>query len=138
MHALADRIRMFDVAWRMRVCALVTVALVMAITGVAGCAGDDADSGVPGATFTVHAKDNNKFDKTRYTAKAGNMSIGYKNDGQLLHTLLIDGHPEFKLAVARNQPTTSGAVSLAPGTYTLFCDIPGHREEGMIAQLSVQ
>ena len=111
--------------------------MAIAVIGVAGCSGGGSTE-VPGATFTVHAKDTNKFDKATYTTKAGNVTVGYKNDGQLVHTLLIQGHPEFKLTVARNQPTASGPATLSPGTYTMFCDIPGHREEGMVAQLSVQ
>lgn len=116
----------------------IAFALVAVVSGVAGCSSDGSSSGVPGATFTVHAKDNNKFDKAQYRATTGPLTIGYKNDGQLLHTLLIEGHPEFKLAVGKNQPSTSGAVTLAPGTYTLFCDVPGHRQDGMVAELSVQ
>ena len=138
MDALWTRRHESGTPRRLRTNALVAFALLIAVTGVASCSSDGSSSGVPGATFTVHAKDNNKFDKSQYTAKAGNLTIGYKNDGQLLHTLLIEGHPEFKLSVARNQPSTSGAIALPPGTYTMFCDIPGHREEGMVAQLSVQ
>jgi len=117
---------------------LVVLVLLVGVGGAAGCGSDGSGSGVPGATFTVHAKDNNKFDKAQYTAKAGDMTIGYTNDGQLLHTLLIEGRPDFKLAVGRNQPTSSASITLAPGTYTLFCDVPGHREDGMVAKLSVQ
>jgi plastocyanin len=111
---------------------------VLAVVLVAACGGDGADTEIAGATFTVHAKDNNKFDKSSYTAKAGPMTIGYQEDGQLVHTLLIEGQPDFKLAVARNVTTASGTVTLTPGTYTLFCDVPGHREDGMVATLKVE
>jgi plastocyanin len=86
----------------------------------------------------VHAKDTDKFDRTQYTATAGSMTIGYVDDGQLVHTLLIEGQSGFRLSVASNQRSTSGTVTLAPGAYTIFCDVPGHREEGMVAQLTVR
>jgi plastocyanin len=120
----------------MRTLSLRTAAAVVAVTLLAACGGSSS-SDVQGATFTVHAKDTLKFDKSSYTATAGDLNIGYANDGSLAHTLLIDGQQGFKLQVDKSTKSTSGKVNLPPGTYTLYCDIAGHRESGMQAKLTV-
>src|SRR5215831_10673467 len=86
---------------------------------LAGCGGGSSTSAsLPGADVTVHAKDTLRFDKSEYTAKAGTIKIGYVNDGNLSHTLLIDGHPEFnKLEVSSSQKNQIGTVQLPAGTY---------------------
>ena len=40
----------------------------------------------------------------------------------------------FKLSVGDE---ATGTVELTPGTYTLFCDLPGHESAGMKATLTV-
>jgi len=56
-----------------------------------------------------------------------------------VHTLLIDGHPEFqKLQVNHKGESQIGDTQLAPGTYEIYCDIPGHRQAGMQANLVVK
>lgn len=61
------------------------------------------------------------------------------NRGQQVHNLVVDG-PEVDNVTTRNlQPGQSAdlSVQLATGTYTLYCSIPGHRQLGMEARLSV-
>ena len=87
--------------------------------------------------MTVHAQDSLKFDKSDYTAKAGDLTIGYVDDGSLTHTLSIKGKDGFKLQVTSRGDSKSGKVNLSAGSYTLFCDIPGHESAGMKATLNV-
>lgn len=114
------------------------VAVALVAMPVAACSSGGSTGGaVAGADVTVHAKDTLKFDKSEYQAKAGTVKIGYKDDGSLTHTLLIDGQSGFKLQVAGRGQTQTGDVNLAAGTYTIYCDIPGHRGAGMEAKLVV-
>ncbi|MGE3326653.1 MAG: plastocyanin/azurin family copper-binding protein, partial [Acidimicrobiia bacterium] len=69
-------------------------------------------------------------------ATAGEVSFEYVGKGSLVHTLLIEKVSGFKLQVSSGKKAT-GKVALAPGTYTLYCDIPGHRAAGMEATLTV-
>ncbi len=116
-----------------------TVALLGAL---AGCGGGDSatpsssSSAGAGRDLTVLAETTLRFDKPAYTALAGDISITYKNDGSLPHTLLIENHPEFaKLSIGS---TAKGSVTLPAGSYTIYCDIAGHRAAGMQATLTVK
>jgi plastocyanin len=89
----------------------------------------------PHASLTVHAEDALKFDKTAYTVAAGPVDVTYVNDGSLTHTLKLDhGGGSFKLGIGTR---STGTVTLQKGTYTLFCDLPGHEAAGMKATLTV-
>ena len=90
-----------------------------------------------GADVTVHAQDSLRFDKSTYNAKAGDVTIGYVDDGSLTHTLLIKDNTGFKLQVTGRGDSKSGKVTLTPGSYTVFCDVPGHESAGMRATINV-
>ena len=90
-----------------------------------------------GADLTVHAQDSLKFDKSDYTAKAGDLTIGYIDDGSLTHSLLIEGKDGFKLQVTGRGNSQSGKVNLPAGSYTIYCDVPGHKAAGMKATLNI-
>jgi len=103
----------------------------------AACGGGSSTGGgsADGADVTVHAQDSLKFDKTDYSAKTGDVKIAYVGDGSLTHTLLIKDKSGFKLQVSHD--TKTATVNLTPGSYTLYCDIPGHESAGMKATLTV-
>lgn len=89
------------------------------------------------STLTVSALPSLKFDANQYTVKAGVVQMNYVSKGGS-HTLDIDDpkYATFNLA-APGGPTT-GKVLLKPGTYTIFCNIPGHRAAGMQATVIAQ
>ena len=84
----------------------------------------------PGGKYSVDAKE--------YTAKAGTVNVALVDDGKETHNLLVTSisKSKFKLSVTPGT-TKAGAVTLAAGTYTLYCDIAGHRDGGMEAKLIV-
>jgi plastocyanin len=59
-----------------------------------------------------------------------------RNDGATYHDLKIEGVDGFGL-VAHPGDEDEGTVHLEPGRYLLYCSIPGHREAGMVAELTV-
>ena len=59
-------------------------------------------------------------------------------DGFQAHNLLIEGYEEDLVLEVENGETATGSISLEPGRYILYCDIAGHREAGMEAQLLVE
>ena len=99
---------------------------------------EDADS-----TVTVLAEDIS-FPEDVYEATGPRVGFVYENVGQILHTLVIEDPdddskiiPGFELVVNSNGDVDQGIVELEPGSYTLFCDVPGHRAAGMVATLEV-
>jgi plastocyanin len=124
----------------MRILTRTAAAAALIAFLLAACGGGSSTpSSLSGADVTVHAKDTLKFDKSEYTAKAGTVKIGYVNDGNIPHTLQIDGQPNFqKLTLNSHGQSQIGSVDLPPGTYQIYCDIPGHRSAGMQANLVIQ
>jgi plastocyanin len=128
---------------RSRTRASLAGALVVGGLLLAGCGGDDGDGGSSeggeAADVVVRGNDELKFDKDSYTARAGSNVIELVNDGTQPHTLLFDEDSvDFdKLEVTSDGDTDSGTAELSPGTYTIYCDVPGHRGNGMEATLVV-
>src|SRR3546814_8789429 len=79
-----------------------------------------------------------KFAESGLEAAAGEVEFTYTNDGVIGHTLLIDGVDDFKLEVEANGDVDEGTVTLDAGSYTVYCDIAGHREAGMETTLEVR
>lgn len=88
------------------------------------------------ATVEVDALPTLKFQATEFTTKAGINEINYVDKGGT-HTLLFEEteFAGFKLEVP---PDDSAKIDLPVGTYTIFCDIPGHRAAGMEATVTVE
>ena len=77
-----------------------------------------------------------KFDAKQYTAPAGVVTVNYT--GASSHTLAIDS-PKFDgfLLTTSAGGKKSGRVLLAPGSYTIYCTVLGHRARGMEATITV-
>jgi len=104
-----------------------------------GATTNPAPVAAPDAATTTLAVEAHEFSlspKDLRTAP-GSVAITYTNAGAIQHTLLIDGVSGFKLDVPSAGDVDTGTAKLEPGTYTLYCDIPGHRSAGMEAQLTV-
>lgn len=108
---------------------------------LAACGGGDSTNSGGGvdaanADLKVHALDSLKFDKPEYTVHGGDVTVALINDGSLQHDLLIEGKGGFKL-LTNGSETKANSVNLPPATYTIYCDIPTHREAGMQSTLIV-
>lgn len=80
------------------------------------------------------------FQPDGLTAQAGNVTVTYDNPSQVPHSIAVataNGN-----VLGEVQPFTDGSQSvqltnLAPGEYTFYCTVPGHREAGMEGTLTV-
>ena len=116
------------------------------------CGGDDGDgaaldgaSSESGATATtglrVEAHDID-FDSDAYRVAAGQVDVEYVQEGQLPHSLVVEasdggGVDDFRLEVG-DADADSGTVDLPAGDYVIWCDIPGHRDAGMEADVRAE
>jgi uncharacterized cupredoxin-like copper-binding protein len=87
----------------------------------------------------------------RTSFKAGKVTFLAKNDGATTHMLMVErtplkmdspGNPTESAALADTgtlQPGQSKAitVTLKPGTYVLFCNVPGHYAAGQHITITV-
>lgn len=118
----------------------ILAGISLALLAITGCGEGEptatGDSLDPGGLVVV-AEDID-FDRDRYEATAGAVEIGYRNDGSIVHTLVIEDVGDLDLEVESRGDVDSGRVTLDPGEYVLFCDVPGHRQSGMEATLTVR
>ncbi|HET9769512.1 MAG TPA: plastocyanin/azurin family copper-binding protein [Acidimicrobiia bacterium] len=86
--------------------------------------------------LTVHAFDIGWKEK-ELKIGPGKVRIEVVNEGSGPHTFLFDGLTGPKLSVASGGAKDVGEYDVTPGSYTYYCDIPGHRQAGMEGTLVV-
>jgi plastocyanin len=89
-----------------------------------------------GATLTVTAGDL-FFEPAALDAAPGTVTIELVNQGSAQHTFVIEEAGDTTVADAAAGETATGSIDLEAGTYTIYCDVPGHREGGMEGTLTV-
>jgi uncharacterized cupredoxin-like copper-binding protein len=119
------------------------IVVVLAVAGLAivGCGEDDepettGPTPAPQADLTVEAHDID-FDRDEYRLAPGEQRIAYVQEGETRHTLLVEDIDGFELEVDGSSSDV-GTVDLEAGRYTFYCDVPGHRDAGMEADLVVE
>jgi plastocyanin len=101
-----------------------------------------SNGGGSASTLEFEADPNGElaYTSTSETAKAGEVTIDFKNPQALTHDVAIEDANGKEVAatelVADGSDTTT--ANLKPGTYTYFCTVPGHREAGMEGTLTVK
>lgn len=73
--------------------------------------------------------------------RGGKYTFVVKNAGKIQHDLAITGGSVAGTSkTPLLNPGQSGklTVSLQTGNYTLYCTVPGHKEAGMVAKLSIR
>ena len=108
--------------------------------GIASGGGGEKASGGSASTLKFEADPNGQlaYTPTSATAKAGEVTIDFKNPQSLTHDVAIENANGEEVGatelIADGSDTTT--VDLTPGTY--FCTVPGHREAGMEGTLTVK
>ena len=81
------------------------------------------------------------YEPKQITVPPGPVEFDVTNTGSIDHTFLIDDPAKKlvgKIAVISPGKTEKLKVTLRAGAHTIYCDLAGHREAGMVASLKVQ
>jgi uncharacterized cupredoxin-like copper-binding protein len=118
-----------------------TLLLFAALAGglllLAACNGDDA------ADATTHIEvtgtDGMRFVPDSYTVPAGEIiTVELTAEAGVDHDFVIEELGDLEVVHADRGETATGTFSVdEPGTYTVYCAVPGHRTAGMVATLTV-
>jgi len=95
----------------------------------------------PGGTLKLAASPTDiAYDTTSLESKPGKVTIDFNNPAPLEHDVAIEDEGGKQIADSEliAQGETSVSTELAPGTYTFYCTVPGHREAGMEGTLTVK
>lgn len=111
-------------------------ALLVALAGALGLAGCGGFSSQPGGvtgsasarTITIQTDPAGvaRYVQTRALAHAGLVHITLSNPSPIAHSLHLTGHGVDADTAIITQASATLTVRLRPGTYTYFCDVPGH------------
>ncbi|HEY4689135.1 MAG TPA: cupredoxin domain-containing protein [Anaerolineae bacterium] len=121
-----------------RASAILLVALVVTLA-LSGCNGGSA--GTPASkAFSVEATEF-AFSPNAFTAKVGDeITFNITNKGTIEHNFVLfdpSGKEIGRAAIAIGQSTSVKIKPAAAGEYLIECDIPGHKDAGMTAKLTV-
>ncbi len=79
-----------------------------------------------------------KITLPKSTLAAGSYSFEVKNDGKIEHDLVVKGNGvNAKTPTIEPGKSATLKVDLKPGTYDVYCSIPGHTQAGMDLKLTV-
>jgi mono/diheme cytochrome c family protein len=78
------------------------------------------------------------FVTKKATGTAGPVTLKMKNTSGAPHDLSIEGNGVNAKTPVTQNGTVQTKTTLATGTYTFFCSVPGHREAGMQGKLVVK
>jgi plastocyanin len=68
-------------------------------------------------------------------ATAGKLTVEMPNKSGVQHNIAIQGKGAGKIVT---NGVSSFSATFAKGTYTFFCEVPGHKEAGMVGKLVVK
>jgi len=95
-----------------------------------------------GPALTVRVRESEfKIAAPATVAKAGKVTFVVQNAGKIQHDLALQGtgvSASTKTPLISPGKSAKLTVTLAAGTYTLYCTVPGHRAAGMVAKLVVK
>jgi plastocyanin len=101
-----------------------------------------------GGKLTIPASPSGQlaYASSKATAKAGPVTIEMPNSSGVSHNLAIEAGehgatgsgPALGATPIISKGSASVKVTLKPGTYTFFCEVPGHRPAGMYGTLTVK
>jgi uncharacterized cupredoxin-like copper-binding protein len=143
----------------MKKASVLLVAIALALFGLAACGDDDDDDGGDettaaettttdtaagggaggGGAVQITTTEGISYDENSAQAPAGAVTVSYDNMADIPHDVTIEDESGQELGATDviTGSTAETTVDLQPGTYTFYCSVPGHRDQGMEGTLTV-
>ena len=116
-------------------------AIAMAVAAVAVLAGCGGGGPAQPAGSTKVTMTEYKFDPPTISAPSGKVVFFLVNSGTTSHNMIIRDSSNKRLngsdLVSAGDSFVFTVASIAPGTYTYFCDQQGHEASGMKGTLTI-
>jgi PQQ system protein len=125
--------------------------LGLIVVAVAGC-GDDSNPATPvpaepqpsganaSAQLVIHETEFKLDPRAARGSEAGFVTITIVNDGDVAHSLAVDGPNGLVELDGRVEPGATATLDVdldKPGTYNMYCPLDGHRGKGMTGTIAV-
>lgn len=81
------------------------------------------------------------FAPKEVTAPPGAVTFTVKNEGAIEHNFVLEDKAKKKVAeipILEPAQTLEVKATLQPGTYLIYCSLPGHKDAGMVGTLAVR
>jgi plastocyanin len=116
------------------------VAAVTAVALLAACGGGGGSSGQPAGSIKVTLTEFS-FSPSSLSAPSGKVVFYLVNAGTVSHDMIIRDSSNSRVQgselISAGDSTVFTVNNIAAGTYTYFCDQPGHEASGMKGTLTV-
>lgn len=118
---------------RTRPLSVVSLALTALVPVATACGGGSSEPSttIPAdADLVVKAVPTIRWDKTDYTAPAGDIDVFLANDDNVKHILVVLQDDkvvgDLQLVVDKRGDFARGTITLEAGQYRIYCIVPGH------------
>ncbi len=111
-------------------------------SSTAATAGATSTQAADGARSTIHVSETDyKLDPSDPTIKPGQVTFDVRNDGQVVHSLEVEGPNGEQSLPSDLSPGQSGILSVdlsKPGRYEFYCPVANHKQMGMKGTITVR
>ncbi len=122
------------------------VGLLLLVLLLAACGGNDSNNTGAGSetvapeAVTVEVGNELAFKPNAFTAQDGQeLAVTMQNTGALEHNWVWNDEEGEPFLHTQAGETDDGSRTFTePGVYGFYCNIPGHREAGMVGEVTVQ
>ena len=129
----------------LRRAATLTGALTLLAVAAGGCGAQTGGGSQVAGSYSAHAITIEadpggalRYVQSRARAGAGAVTITLRNRSGVPHDLHLIGHGVEGRTATISDGSSTFTITLRPGSYTYYCDVPGHRAAGMEGTLSVR
>ena len=113
--------------------------VAVALLGVSACGGGGGGTAQPSGSIKVTMTEF-KFDPSNIVVPHGKVVFYVVNAGTVAHDMIVADGSGNRVAgsdlVSAGEATVLTIDNLAAGTYSFYCDQPGHRDSGMQGTLA--